>query len=157
MSCRNRSCQIVSDDLQNMISFIGLFWKKRPMILRSLLIVATPYVMLQQVLRDCFWWHTKYHLFYRVFLEKETYDFKEPTNCSLPICHFATGTARLSRSGENSDNWLWCASRKRQCYALCWGASDLFICVTVLNHVGHVSFMCGAMTRSYVTWLIHMW
>jgi len=64
-----------------LLEITGLFWKepykrdyilqKKPMILRSLLIVATPYMF-----------------------RKETYDFKEPTNRSHPIYVSTSGFDR---------------------------------------------------------------
>ena len=88
--------------LQNVISFTGLFCKKRPTILRSLLIDATPphtsithcYCTSRYSAKEtCDFKDPKnpssetYDFKDRTNPARETYDFKEPTNGSHPILY----------------------------------------------------------------------
>jgi len=63
--------------------------QKRPIILRSLLIVATPYVTLAQAtirrIDSIVGLFCKRALYKRLYSAKETYNLINPTNCSHPI------------------------------------------------------------------------
>ena len=89
--------------MQNIVSFIGLFCKKRPIILRSLLIEATPYGKIDL-------WEKR--PFANETYNKETYNFIDPTNQSHPIvvrdCIVSRHTPILRRihAQDGTSQWM---------------------------------------------------